>query len=528
MLGAAAWLVTSLPVKAGPQGEAESPAQSTAPAIRPVLSLEDCIQLALRENPSILNALQEIARTRGLKIEVRAQALPQLALNGNLQGEEGGRFEEVIGTGFAIPGIGSVGSGGRQQEVTWQVGVQVQQLVYAGGAVRGAIRVARLLEENALLDLQTTIDSVILEVRRQFYTVLLNQALIAVAAEQVRLLGEELATEQRRLRLGTSTKFNVLRAEVELANARPPLIRARNALRTSLAELAKLIAFDSDPRQPEETPFTVEGELRGARKIYSLPTAMELALRHRSELKSRAKEIQIQKEQLAVDRAGYLPQVSVFGGYDVLGSRFGQFGDSTSGWVGGVQGEWNLFDGLETEGKLQQTRAELQSAEINAADSRRQVELDVRTSHSRLVESVELLDSQAKNVESAQESLRLARARYQAGVGIQLDTLNSQVALTDARVNELQARFDYNVALAELERATGISTSFVDAAGEMLRERRVAVPQLAEVEREVGVEAGPDPRQQPDAIRGPSDQSATRDGSEPEEELIGPVRPPQP
>lgn len=449
----------------------------------PVMTLEACVNRALRNNPRVLNAQEEIRRIRGVKTEVTAQALPQVVATGQFQAEEDSRLESAVGEDIfpTIPGLPSIDSSSSEpQQLNWNVGIQVSQLVYSGGRVQAAIEIARLQEESSFYDLQTAIDDVILDVRRAFYNVLVSKALIEVNAFSIKLLEEELENQQKRLRAGTATKFNVLRAEVELANAKPPLIRSRNALRVALSELAQLMAIDADAKRPDLLPFRVQGDLGAPSKIYSLPEAMRQARANRPELKASRSQVAIQRKQLDVDRAGYLPELSIFGGYDVIGNRFGEFGEPTEGFIGGIQAEWAIFDGLETKGKMDATRARIAQAEYNASDLQREIELEVRRAYSQLVEAVELEQSQRKNVESAAESLRLAVARYNAGVGIQLDTLDSRFALTEAQTNQLQARFDYSVALAELEHAIGISTSIAvkDGDGEPAVEKNPNAPKL--------------------------------------------------
>jgi outer membrane protein TolC len=85
----------------------------------------------------------------------------------------------------------------------------------------------------------------------------------------------------------------------------------------------------------------------------------------------------------------------------------------------------------------------------------RRVELEVRTSYSAFIEAREVLASQDKVQESAEEALRLAIARVEAGSSAQLEVLNAQTALTEARTTQVQARHDYAVAQARLDRAVG-------------------------------------------------------------------------
>ena len=116
----------------------------------------------------------------------------------------------------------------------------------------------------------------------------------------------------------------------------------------------------------------------------------------------------------------------------------------------------------ELKGKVEQAKALYKKAECDVEDSARRIELEVRTAYSNFIEAKEVLESQKKVVEQAEEALRLANARADAGTGTQLDVLSAQTALTEARSTQVQALRDYAVARARLERAIGNSAPRLD------------------------------------------------------------------
>jgi outer membrane protein TolC len=125
------------------------------------------------------------------------------------------------------------------------------------------------------------------------------------------------------------------------------------------------------------------------------------------------------------------------------------------GWNTGVQFSWDIFDGLLTKGRVQQAQALLTRARVDVSDTARRIEQEVRTAYSTFIEAREVLESQRKVQEQAEEALRLAIARNEAGAGTQLDVLSAQTALTEARSTQVQALREYAVARARLERAIG-------------------------------------------------------------------------
>ena len=171
----------------------------------------------------------------------------------------------------------------------------------------------------------------------------------------------------------------------------------------------------------------------------------------------------LRKEDIVNARAGYKPSVQAFAGYDARSSLFGpSLTDEVHGWITGVQVNWDIFDGLRTQGKVKETTALYERAGVELQDTERRIELEVRTAFSNFIESRELLESQKKVVEQAEEALRLATARSEAGTSIQLDVLSAQTALTEARTTQIQALHDYSVARARFERAVGTNNGVME------------------------------------------------------------------
>ena len=199
------------------------------------LSLADALNTTLQQNGTILKAKNDLEATYGLVVQTRAIALPKIqATSGNLHRHGSQRHHPV-----------SLFRHQRslQPHQSWNAGLKIVQSIYEGGRLGSAIRAARLTKEQALLQYQTVIADTLLATRVAYYDVLLAAQQIVVNEASVNLLGKELDDQQRRYDAGTVPRFNVLRAEVAVANARPPLIRARNDYRiakNNLVESARL------------------------------------------------------------------------------------------------------------------------------------------------------------------------------------------------------------------------------------------------------------------------------------------------
>jgi outer membrane protein TolC len=244
---------------------------------------------------------------------------------------------------------------------------------------------------------------------------------------------------------------------VELANARPRLIRARNSFRIAKINLANVLGFNVSRETFEDIPMTLSDKLEATPYSIALPGAIGIALERRSELGALRKATALRDEDVITARAAYKPSLQAYGGYDAHNSIFTtDLSDELHGWIAGVQLNWDIFDGFRTRGKVKESLALKEKAGVDLDDMARRIELEVRTAYSNFIEAREVLESQKKVVEEGEEALRLASARSEAGAGTQLDVLSAQTALTEARTTQIQALHDYVVARARLERAVGM------------------------------------------------------------------------
>jgi outer membrane protein len=430
---------------------------ANAPAwLEQPLSLVESLDLALQNNSRILKAESDLEAAYGLVVQTRAIAIPKVRASGFYEKTDPGAVETIPPIRGEFPMIFPDIRGDQR----WAADIRVVQSVYEGGRIASALRTARLTKERALLEYQTVVADVLLETQIAYHDVLLGEQLVLVQEASVRLLAGELEDQRRRFEAGTVPRFNLLRAEVEVANARPRLIRARNNFRIAKNTLANVLGFDLPRDVWEDIPLRLSGRLEAEALEIELPVAVGQALENRTELAALRTAVGLAREAVVTARGARRPSVQVFAGY---GSRNSLFSDDLtrdlSGYFAGAQVNWDIFDGLLNQGRVDQAKAQQRRAELDIDDTARRIELEVRTAYSLFVEAREMIDSQRKVQEQAEEALRLAQVRGEAGTGTQLDVLNAQTALTEARTTQVQALRDYAVARARLERAMGQNIS---------------------------------------------------------------------
>lgn len=413
------------------------------------LSLSDALSIALNGNAAIQKAKQDIEEAHGVSIQQRAVSLPRLTGAGAYQQIDENKIERVA---FA-PGSPPVAF---QNNQSWNANVSVMQPFFAGGKLSSSRRSSKLTREAAMANYQAMLADTLLEVRIAYSDVLLAAEQISVQEASTRLLEKELIDTKRRFEAGTVPKFNVLRAEVELANARPPLIRARNQQRVAKNNLAMLLGFDVPKETSEEIPLETADSLKAEPFDISIGAAVNKAFQRRPELAALQLATQLRHEEVIQSRADYFPTLGGTASYGWQSRNFVRdLSQDLNGWTVGGQVTWNIFDFGLTKGKVDAARAREEKSKIDVTDRQRRIELEVRTAHSNFSEAREVLASQTRVIEQAEEALRLASARADAGSGTQLDVLSAQTALTQSRTVYSQALRDYSVARARLERATG-------------------------------------------------------------------------
>jgi outer membrane protein len=494
-LGFAATFVTfGQPAFAGSEGRYGS--ETTSGGKVPTFTLQQAILTALQRNPTLLNAEQEIKRSKGVIIQVRAQALPQINANANFQWTDpnltGARILGTTTTTTGFTGASEAAASLMQglpsqigeartplaaaaatatpvpvrnvetSDVSYAISVTGTQLIF-NGTTFNQIRGTFFQRDSAYFAFRNVLDSLIATVKTQFYQIIVNRELVKVNEENVRLLEAQLKDQQNRFEAGTVPRFNVLQADVQLHNQIPQLITAQNNLRISKLQLSKTIGLDFQRRRGDSPPLEVVGDMPYFPRTIELADAIELGKKRRPFLKQARANVLNQLQQVRAAAGQWLPNVTTTGGGEWVSSPINSsFHDISKGWTALVQGSVPIWDSGLIAGQVIQQRALLSETKITYDDDVRQVELEIQTAYSNLQQNEELVKSQEKNVELADEALRLAKARLDAGAGVQLDVLNATVQLLTAQSTRLQALFGYNSSLAEFDRATGAQSTYTE------------------------------------------------------------------
>ena len=412
-------------------------------AATPAYTVEEAVAVAQDRNAEILIAGKKVAAAHGGFIEARSGFLPSLTSSG-LYDKRQTQSETNL----------------RQED--YNAILRLDQNLYTGGAGTSQVAIAKLNIDKANYELQEIVSRVTMDVRIAFNELLLNRAKVHVREESVRVLDEELRNQQEQLSAGIVGKLNVQRAEVALANERPELFNAQTELKNSYLRLAELFGTDLRP-EAQAPPFEISGELQYRPNHPDLNNCLARADANRWVIKARQKDIEIEDRQYVLDRSASRPHVRAFSGYEIYSERDPAVGSEFNyGGVVGINATWNIFDGFATKGRMQATRARREAAVEALAAARRSVSSEVRSAFFDLQQAERVLETETKNVQTADEALEMVKGNFAAGLGTQLDVLQAASDVTRTRTTRLSAIYLHNVALARLAHACDSSAEALD------------------------------------------------------------------
>lgn len=411
------------------------------------LSLADCILIALERNPQTRIAWQA-SRSSAFQVgHERSSYLPQVdftaaAVHSELL-EDRKKAESPRNALNALFGV--------------------RYLLLDGGLRNARVRSAEAELLAANFQHNTALQDVALAVELTYHQRLAADALVDVAEKNYRQGEYNLELARARQKSGVAAKFDVLTAETGLANADLALVRARNVQRIAQGRLAQALGLHvAQEFEIEERDHDVHRE-----ELADIAQLLEEATQARPELQAALAGITARGADADAVRAEYFPQASATADYGWRDERFLPSGDE---WTLGLALEFPLFTGFSRSYRQAQAWSEYEAAAAQYENALRGVELEVWTAYSRLIEAGEAIEAAEKLVTSADESLRVATGRYQAGAGNIIELVAAQTAQTDAHTQHVRAVLNWYTAMASLQRTIGRTLA------NPVRETEVPVP----------------------------------------------------
>ena len=420
------------------------------------LSLDEAIAAGLAASPGLhasqMKADASTAKTR----EVAAGRLPSLKFSGGYA-----RLSEVPPFEVTLPIFPTPIVVSRNYFNNWSLRLSVQQPVFTGFRLEAGEESARMLERSAGADLDKDRSEFIFAVKSAYWGLARVRDFESIVGETIRQVEEHLKDVRAFFEQGLLTKNEVLRTQIQLSNARLIAIDARNAVevaRTSLNSLIGLpVATDVELTTSAESLASrmPDAEKSGEAAGQSL---IDTALAGRPDIKSAEFRIKASEAGLKAARAGWYPQVGLFGNYFALrpNPRLMPAQDKLYGtWDLGVSVSFDIWNWGQTKSQTEQAQAQVAQARDARQLIEDQVVLEVTQSRLVLVQAWDKIKVAREAVGQAEENLRMIREQFQQGLALNADVMDAEVFLLETRIARTRAEIDFVLAQARLEKALG-------------------------------------------------------------------------
>ena len=414
------------------------------------ITLKQAIELAVRNTRTLQEARLNVDNSQAQLREQEAQNFPTLALSSALAFSA-----QQQGTATRNPQTGATtGFNGTTfpNQTTLNATVNSSYNLFTSGVRSARIQAAREQVKFQQLQLESTTEQLILDVTNNYYDLQNADEQVRIAQDSVTQAQQSLRDSQALERAGVGTRFDVLQSQVDLANSQQTLTQNISNQQVAQRQLVQQLALSQTVNVTAADPIAPAG-------VWTLPLedTIVLAFKNRAELEQFLVQRDIAEQNRRQAVGSIRPQITATASSGVQRT----LDNSTSvpffdGFLANFQAQlelrWSIFDGGAARAQANQAKISGQIAENRFAEQREQIRFNVEQGYSVLQSSYSNIQVTTLAVQQAQEALRLARLRFQAGVGTQTDVLQQQTALTQAEVNRLTAILNYNRALATLNR----------------------------------------------------------------------------
>jgi outer membrane protein TolC len=406
------------------------------------ISLSQALELAKRNNNDLQVSVLQLQRSKSVLREAQAAFLPSVDLNANVENSrtvsDTLRVKRQQDAGLSVDDASSTtaftGTG------------QIRYDLYTSGRRNGAIKEAQERIRKQELDVERQSEQIRLDVSKAYYDLQQADENVRISQSAVNNAQASLKDAVALERAGVGTRFDVLRSQVNLANSQQDLTSAFSQQQIARRKLAPLLNLPQSVSITASDPVKLAGLWQ-----QPLEQSIVLAYQNRPELQQTLADRNISEAQRKQALASLGPQVSLLGQYNL----FDQFDDGTSvvdGYSVRLQASLNLYDGGAAKARAAQSKTDIAINENRFSEQRNQIRFQVEQAYSTQASNLENVQTSNVALEQAKESLRLARLRFQAGVGTQTDVINALNDLTRSEGNRVKAILDYNRALTELQR----------------------------------------------------------------------------
>jgi outer membrane protein TolC len=339
---------------------------------------------------------------------------------------------------------------GTKDNYNWSI--QAKQPLFAGGGILANYQANSIGEDAARLEETAKYQDVVREVKIAYFNILRARRIQGTAQQSVEMLSAHRDVAENYFNVGMIPKNDLLHAEVELANGKQALVRAKNAV-----ELAKS-SFNTVLKRKIFTPVEVVDILAYHPLNKSFEKCLNVAYQARPELKISSLKAEQAGKLVQIAQSDYFPALSLVGNYSRVGdnpSVSGSDYQNAENWYVMAVASWNFWEWGKTKFRVDASKAKENQALEASKELNDQITLEIKNAYLILEETGSQIIVWQKVIEQAEENFRISEERYKERVATSTEVLDAQTLLTKAKSEYANALGDYNVNYAKLQRAMG-------------------------------------------------------------------------
>jgi len=411
------------------------------------LTLDQALDLALSENPTVKVAEMEVQRYDYVKRQTWGGLLPQVSVTGQVNHSF---IVQQMSKGFSL---------GNDPYTTLSGAVDASVPLFAPQVYR----MMKMNDKQMATAVEAARITLTAEVKKAFYNILLAEQSLDVLRESQATVQRTVDDTQVQYQNGLTSEYDLLTAQVQLSNLKPSILQTENSIRIAKLMLKMYLSI------PEQVDIEVEGELDAMRdKVLAGTEGLTTDTSDNSDLRTLELQEDLLRLQLKAENASRLPTIGAFGNFTLTGNNMGSvsFDQATmemttikDGYFwqnplsAGIRVSVPLFSGLTKRSR--EIKNQISQIGLQRTYARQQVDVQVRSALNDLLTARETMYAQELTVEQARKAYSISDTRYRAGAGTILELNSAQLAQTQAQLNYSQAIFDYLTAKAEYDRIVG-------------------------------------------------------------------------
>lgn len=417
-------------------GPAEAQTTAPAPQPEPTVTMAEAVQRALEVSPNVVQRQGAVRTSESSERVAWGDFIPSLSFSSGASYSSSERFNPTTNT--VVTGSSESFNARLSSSVT----------LFSGGRRFAQLRQSRAQTDAAEAALVEQRFAVALQARQAFFAVLRNDDLIRVSQARIDRAQDGLDAAILRLQVGSATRSDSLRAAFELTQARQQLLSAQTARRNSAYALGALVGYEGPVSARIEQPLERRALALSNEELF------DLVLEQSPSVQTAKANLRSNEAAVSSAKSQWWPSLSLSGGYTWNNQEW-SFNQGSKSWNTGVSLSYPLFNGFSREDANERASVNLTVARAQLDDEQRQV----RATLEQLLNDLSLAEQQIDLAEEAElvarEDLRVLNSRYGLGAATILDLITSQIQVTQAEIDLISARYDYQIARSQLEALVG-------------------------------------------------------------------------